>query len=155
MALRGTFGAPGGTGNVSVVIDPARLARFFRDENGPLLRRLSVDAEAVRSEAKRLVGYNDSPYRKASGPHLRDTIVKRFVESGRDGVAVQVGTEHPVALWHHEGTFAHVIRPRTKPFLVFYWAKVGRVVRMRSVNHPGTRPNRFLTDALRVLRGRY
>jgi hypothetical protein len=85
---------------------------------------------------------------------LRDSIVKRAVTIDGE-FAVEVGTADPVGLWHHEGTKPHPIRARRAPFLVFFWAKVGRVVKFRSVNHPGTKPNRFLTDGLKALRARY
>lgn len=47
------------------------------------------------------------------------------------------------ALWNDQGTRRHMIRPRpenTHGHLVFYWARVGHVVHLRKVNHPGNRP---------------
>lgn len=41
------------------------------------------------------------------------------------------------------GTRPHVIRPRTKSALSFYWPKAGGVVTLKSVNHPGTKANEF------------
>lgn len=125
-----------------VVMNPTALAAFVRDGNGPVVRDLIVRAERVRVEARRLVG-------KKSG-NLESRIVKRVVEI--EGLpAVIVGVESvPYALWHHEGTRPH--RIQGKPLLVFYWPKAGKVVYLRHVDHPGTKPNRFLVNALRVLR---
>lgn len=41
------------------------------------------------------------------------------------------------------GSRPHVIRPRTRQALAFYWPKKGATVVLASVNHPGTQPNPF------------
>lgn len=147
----------GGTFGSYVVVDPQKLAEFVRSPQGPIFRQMVEDGNLVKREAQRLVGYSQPdplgrPYRKAN--HLRDTIVTRMVEKG--GVPVMmVGSEDPIALLHHEGTVPHPIHARRAPFLVFWWERQNRLVVTKSVNHPGTRPNRYLTNALRVLRARY
>lgn len=170
-ALRGTFGA-------NVVMDPKALQRFLSGKDGPVYRRLFADGDRVKAEAKRLVGVYrpppDGPARQRRPGTLRDSIVKRVVEQHGAPVVI-VGSGDKVALWHHEGTRPHPIvakglttrtvkarggGTRQKPggkakLLVFYWAKVGRVVAFPRVNHPGTKPNRFLTNALRVLDSSY
>lgn len=142
--------------DVIVVIDPAKLAEFMRSPSGPIIRRLLEDGEAVKIEAQRLVGvHRPVPgERRARRPGtLRDSIVKRVADV--DGQpAVIVTAVDSIALWHHEGTVPHPIVARRAPLLVFYWPKVGRVVSFKAVNHPGTQPNRFLVNALRVLAGR-
>lgn len=40
-----------------------------------------------------------------------------------------------------EGTRPHVIRPRRKKVLSFYWPRLGRQMFLPRVNHPGTRGN--------------
>jgi len=128
-----------------VVIDPVRLAEFMRSPQGPVYRLMIQDGEKVKVEAKRLVGVKTG--------NLRDHIVKRVVEE-RGLPAVIVGVDKvPYAFWHHQGTEPHVIRAKNAPLLVFFWKKVGRVVAFKQVNHPGTKPNPFLVNALRVLRG--
>jgi hypothetical protein len=124
------------------VIDPRALQAFINDGNGPVVRDLLVRGERVKVEAKRLVGKKTH--------NLENRIVKRIVDDG--GLpAVQVGVINvPYAFFHHEGTPPHVIRARRAPMLVFYWPKVGHVVAFKQVNHPGTKPNRFLVNALRV-----
>lgn len=144
-----------------VVIDSQKLAELIRGPSGPVVRELLEAGEMVKREAQRRVGVYQPPdaysaaHRRRRPGTLRDKIVKRLVVGGPKGVVVQVGADDPVALIHHEGTHPHVIAARRRPLLVFYWPKVGRVVAMRSVNHPGTSPNRYLTDALVVLQGRY
>lgn len=142
MSLRGTF--------AGVVIDGEKLAALIREPGGIGIRAALEVAEEVKTVAQDFVGYNDSPYRTSTGPHLRDTIVKRVVEdSGR--AVVQVGSEAPHAEFHHEGTDPHVITGN--PLLVFFWEREGRVVGFPQVNHPGTTANPFLTDALRHVLG--
>ncbi len=146
----------GGPGSGTyVVMDSRKLAELLRGPNGPVARRMLEDGELVKQEAQRLVGVSQPvPGERRSRPHgqLRDRIVKRLLTRG-DELVVQVGADDPIALLHHQGTPPHVIHG--KPLLVFYWKRVGRVVAFPKVNHPGTKPNHYLTDALRVLRGRY
>ena len=61
-------------------------------------------------------------------------------------------TSHaPYSAFVHMGTRPHVIRPRNAAALRF--TSGGRTVFASSVNHPGTRPRPFLTNAVaRVLR---
>lgn len=49
-----------------------------------------------------------------------------------------------------KGTAAHTITGN--PLLAFFWPKVGKFVVFHSVHHPGTRPNNFLSRALRAAR---
>ena len=61
----------------------------------------------------------------------------------------RVGSSVSWAIYSERGTKPHKIYPRTAGGrLVFYWAKVGRVVRLRSVNHPGQRAQLWLTTPL-------
>lgn len=138
----------------SVVMDPRALAELLRGPSGPVYRRGIEDANLVKREAQRIapVGKVQPGSRRARQPGtLRDSIVVRVL-SEADGPRFQVGTADPVGLWVHEGTEPHTITGN--PLLVFYWPKVGTVVAFRQVNHPGTRPNRFLVEALTVLAGR-
>ena len=70
----------------------------------------------------------------------------KLTSSGR-GLAVLVGSDSRVALMHHEGTSPHTILPRHAKTLRFY--SHGRIVYAKVVHHPGTKPNRYLTDNLR------
>jgi len=147
------------TPRVDVIMDPAALAKLLRSPQGPVMRSAIRAGEEVKREAKKLVGVYRPPdaysasHRARKPGQLRDSIVKRVVQTSK-GPAVQVVAEDEIALWHHEGTRPHVIRPRRKPLLVFFWPKAGRVVSFKHVNHPGTKPNRFLTKPLNALRRR-
>lgn len=62
------------------------------------------------------------------------------------GIWFDVGSKDKKALWMESGTRPHKIEGN--PYLVFFWARVGHVVRMKAVNHPGTRAYRYLENAL-------
>lgn len=131
------------------------LNRFFGDKNGPVVRDLMVRGEHVKAEAKRLVGvYTPQPGipRDRAPGTLRESIVKRL-DSEAGLPVVFVGSNDPIALLHHEGTRPHEIRPkRPEGRLVFYSRKAGRIVVVRRVDHPGTRPNKYLANALPAAR---
>lgn len=125
-----------------VVIDPAKVQQFIRDGNGPVFLEMVKRGERVKAEAKRRVGKQTH--------NLENRIVKRVVEvDGLPAIAVGwVGV--PYGILHHEGTRPHTIRARKAKVLKFYSARAGKTIYTKQVNHPGTKPNRFLTDALRV-----
>jgi hypothetical protein len=124
--------------------DPVALANLLRGPNGPVARRALEDATLVKREAQRLVGKDTHA--------LEHSIVTRVTVEGQRVVAY-VGSEKPYALFHHEGTRAHPIEPVKAKVLRFTVG--GAVVFAARVQHPGTRRNPYLVDALRVLRGRY
>jgi hypothetical protein len=118
---------------------------------------MAMRASVVQGLAKQKVGYSQS---STTGQHLRDEIVKRFVQTDQGpGVAVGIfGKDAQRALYHHQGTAPHIIRPSRKRVLSFYWPKAANTGRMRvlgssyvffkQVNHPGTHAVPFLRDAL-------
>lgn len=141
-----------------VQIDPVKLAAFLRSDDSGILRDLMQRGQIVKRGAQRRVGvWKPEPgdpfaarrYARRRPGTLRDSIVTRVADRGTSLPAVLVGSDDPIAFLHHEGTPPHTIRARRRPFLVFYSG--GRVRRVRSVRHPGTDPNPFLTDALRDL----
>lgn len=147
-----------------VVLNPVAVAELLRGDQGPVVRRLLEDGEIVKQGGRRRVGVSKpDPVprrgRRRQPGTLRDSIVKRLVHRGTE-VVCQVGSEDPIALLHHEGTQPHAIplvgeMPDGK-WLVFAWERAGgAIVHAKKVDHPGTRPNRFLTDSLADLRGRY
>jgi hypothetical protein len=89
-------------------------------------------AEQIRSLAKVQVGKKTGllqgsirvSHRKNRNPGLR-------------GHTLTIESEVPYAYLHHEGTKPHVIRPN------------GRTIFTERVFHPGTQPNRYLSDQLR------
>jgi hypothetical protein len=62
------------------------------------------------------------------------------------GHKLWIGSKLSYAYLHHEGSRPHVIVPKKAEFLRF--SSGSRVVYSRAVLHPGTRPNRYLSDQL-------
>lgn len=72
-----------------------------------------------------------------------------------DEVSAQCGSPLIYANSVHQGQPARRIVPVRAKLLRFYWRRVGRVVHRRSVNHPGTQAQPYLTDALKQIAPRY
>jgi len=64
------------------------------------------------------------------------------------GVKLSVYARDKKAFMHHEGTRPRLILPKN-PGGVLIFAKGARVIKTKRVMHPGTKPNRFLSDQLR------
>jgi hypothetical protein len=125
-----------------VYVDPDKLAAFVRDGGGPVMADLSRRATNVQMGAVRQVG-------KVTR-RLERSIVKRPGADGRGPFVLVVTEGVPYAVWHHEGTDPHVIRARNAK--VLSWVSGGERRYATSVQHPGTRPNRFLLDNLPLAR---
>jgi hypothetical protein len=139
---------------VRVQLDTDKVRALFAEAGGDVVRFMLQQGERVKIRAQELVGVYQpppaGPERSRAPGTLRDSIVKRFHVTD-DGVVVEVGSEDPIALIHHEGTEPHTITASRAPMLVFWSERAGSVIAVKSVQHPGTQPNRFLTQALEVL----
>lgn len=135
------------TATADLRLDGAALQAYLDSPQGPPFLELGRRMDRVKGEAQGRVGVSKDT--EAGQPHLRDAIVTR---AGRDGKGAMwlVGAVHPVAWLHHQGTVAHVIVPRNATVLVFEID--GETVFSRRVNHPGTPPNKYLTDSVGAAR---
>lgn len=111
---------------------------FLNSPNGPVGRYLRKVGLRILAAAKRQVGVRTGALRASLHMrHLRDTR----------GQYLRIGSSLRYAYLHHEGTKPHLITPKKKQVLQF--TTKGRVVMTHLVRHPGTRPNRYLTDNLK------
>lgn len=87
----------------------------------------------------------------------RITVDAKMIEKGggKNAIYIEVGarwTGDPskamVPKWLEEGTRPHVIEARIAKSLAFYWPKIGGMAYFKRVNHPGTKPYRFMEDTL-------
>lgn len=131
-----------------VVFPPGQPARFGNVE----ARKLVVSCTAaVNNQARR-----NAPGGPYSTGRLKASInwsVTRNLPGW--GVTAQSGSELIYANSVHGGQPARRIVPVRATYLRFYWRKVGRRVRLSSVNHPGTKAQPYLTDALREIAPRF
>lgn len=122
------------------ILRGSEIQKMLRSQDGPVGRHLTIKATRVQEVARAKAGMKTG--------RLRKSIVKRFTPDSR-GLAITIQANVPYAMYHHEGTPPHIIQGN--PLLSFYWPKVGKRVAFRFVHHPGTKPNRFLLDALREI----
>lgn len=120
------------------VLSEAGYKELTQSPNGEVGRYLTVVGAKLKYLAKYQAG------RKTGA--LMNSINYRLTRDSRGLVAV-VGSDNRVALMHHQGTRPHIIVPRRAQTLRFY--SHGRIVYSKLVHHPGTKPNRYLTDNLR------
>lgn len=117
---------------------PEELAERFQKERldkGRLLRRIGF---AVEGRVKR-----EAPVKTG---HLRRSITSD-VQEGRSRVIV--GTNLDYAIFVHEGTAAHTIVAKRMKALSWPGARHP----IKSVRHPGTKPNPFMERGLDRSRG--
>ncbi len=120
-------------GVVDLVYNTGALEALLHGPSGGVARDLAKRAIRVESRAKQLAPVDTG--------RLRSSITWR-ITLGAGGLNAIVGTNVAYAVFVHEGTRPHVIRGN--PWL--YWKGAAHPV--RQVNHPGTRANRFLVNAL-------
>lgn len=133
-----------------VIIDPVVLANYLRSPNGPVTELLIRRATRVQEAAVNQIRLGS--VRGGGRPNLRSTVLKRVLPDPAAGGApmVRVGSDSPIALLHHEGTRPHIIRPRNTAYLKFFSNRSNDYVFAKVVHHPGTKPNRFLTDNIHL-----
>jgi hypothetical protein len=115
--------------------------------DGMVGRMLKRRAKKFILVAKEQAGKKTGALRKAIGvrEHLRSPA-GQYMKVG-------VGPQIPYAYIHHEGTRAHVIVPKRAQMLVFpnrQSSVKGALIFAHKVHHPGTAPNKFLSDNARM-----
>lgn len=80
---------------------------------------------------------------------LRASIDYRVYLRGH--IVGRIGSDNKIAFLHHEGTKPHLIKPKNKA--VKFSGSGGKVIYRKIIRHPGTAPNRYLTDSLRSVVG--
>lgn len=114
------------------------LDRLLNQEGGPVGRYLKEKGNEILIAARSRVGVRTGA--------LRASLHMRHMRDPR-GQQLWIGSKLNYALAHHEGTKPHVITPKSGKMLRF--VSRGQVVYAHSVNHPGTKANKYLADALR------
>lgn len=119
-------------------LNRGRIARMLRLPGGLVYRNMERRVRRVEAAAVRL----------APGSMKRG--IRASIGSGPGGeFRGTVKSTHPASIFVINGTRPHRIEPR-RPGGVLRFTVGGRVVYARFVNHPGSKPNDFLGQALRV-----
>lgn len=123
---------------IKVDIDKAELNMILNTPKGNLWGALDRRGNAIVRDAKKQVGVKTGA--------LRSSIHMRHL-ANVTGQYLWIGSKKNYAYAHHEGTKPHEIRASKSPVLVFRSGT--RIIKTPVVNHPGTRPNPYLTAAMR------
>jgi hypothetical protein len=108
--------------------------------------KTNAQRQVIDRQAKRFAAFAYTEAPKKTGEYAAAITTRTFV--GNNTAGFEVLSPGPLGTFIQKGTKSHVIRAKNAPMLRFYWPKVGRVVYFKSVNHPGTKPNRFYNRAL-------
>lgn len=125
-----------------LTINKPVLDQFLNSPNGAVGKYLTTRARLIVVAAKRQVGVDTGALRTSIG----------ILAHGREirGQTITIGSRNRIAYLHHEGSRAHTIQARDHQLLRF--SAGGRVIYSNRVMHPGTRPNRYLSDNLVLVR---
>jgi len=117
------------------------LDRYLKSPSGEVGRYLQRKGVKISTAARAQVGVRTGSLRASIHMrHFRDTR----------GQYVRIGSNLPHAYVHHEGTKPHLIKPNRQEKLRF--VSKGVLVITQLVRHPGTKPNRFLSDNLGLIK---
>jgi hypothetical protein len=124
-----------------IIFRKAELDFLLNSPSGTVGRYLARKGSIIKAAAKRQVGVRTGA--------LRRSISTRHRRNSR-GQFVLVGSSLDYALAHHQGTKPHIITPNRSQVLRF--VRGSTVIYATSVRHPGTRPNRYLTNNLKLVK---
>ncbi len=125
-------------GITKVVIYRPALKTYLNTPSGPLWYWMEKKGRKAVRAAKRQVGVDTGRLRKS---------ISMAHYATASGQTVKIGSNLNYALMHHEGTRPHIITPNRAKALRFTSGR--RVIYTHQVMHPGTRPNRYLSNQLR------
>jgi hypothetical protein len=121
---------------MTFVPDNRAIQKLLHGRDGMVAKSIYARALRVQAAAKRQVGVRTGRLRRSI--HIEMTY--------RPVTSAYIGSNVRYALLHHEGSRRHPIVAKPGRMLVF--RSNGKRVYAKKVLHPGTRPNRYLTDNL-------
>lgn len=131
----------------------------FRGWTGPIGRSIMRLARETRFRQRAMVGTKSGHLRASitvgERTHWAMGIQTTIGAGAGQGVAAGRGRGgrfiQGYSVYNDQGTLPHRITPRRPGgMLVFFWAKVGHVVHLRAVNHPGNRAYHWAERGLRA-----
>jgi hypothetical protein len=120
--------------------DYGAIEVMLNSRGGKVNKHVEAKARKAQEIARSLVG-------KRTGRLAASISMQRSRTA--TGFEFTIGSMRTYALLHHTGTRPHVI-VATPPKLLRFRGSNGVIVHKRAVMHPGTRPNPYLTTALRI-----
>jgi hypothetical protein len=122
----------------NVIIYETALARELRAPSGMVWNYMARRGKLALEAAKRQVGVRTGA--------LKMSIHMKHLANAT-GQYIWIGSNKNYAYIHHEGSRPHLITPSRASTLRF--TSGARIIYSRSVLHPGTRPNRYLSSQLK------
>jgi hypothetical protein len=119
----------------------AVVDRYFNQPSGKVGRFLHKKGKIVLAASKAQAG--------SSSGMLRSSIHMRHNRDPR-GQYIIIGSRLSYAKDHPEGTKPRIITPEKRRTLRFF--SKGVMFHSKLVKHPGTKPNKYLTDNLRLVK---
>lgn len=123
---------------MTVILYPHKIEQLLGAPGHPVHAHISRLTNQVVVLAKAQVGVQTGALQSS---------ISGSVSSGRSVVGRVTASDNK-AMMHHEGTSPHLIKPKGKSLK---FSAGGRVIHTKVIKHPGTKPNRFLTDSLRAV----
>lgn len=124
--------------SVTYDLNTGAIEALVRSTDGEVGREVRRRGQRVLSRARELAPVKTGTLRASGSMSLGKNA------AGEVEATVSFSAKH--AIFVHQGTKPH--RIQGNPLLSFYWPKVGSQVAFRWVNHPGTKAQPFLLDAL-------
>lgn len=121
-----------------IIWNESKVRFLLKSPAGDVGRDLFKRSVKVAAAARRQVGVKSGK--------LRTSIKVSSHSATSYGQKYSVGSDVSYALIHHEGSRPHVILPVRAQNLVFI--SRGKLIVTNRVNHPGTKPNKYLSDNL-------
>lgn len=121
---------------VTLKIDQAAIKKMSTRRSGPVMSDMERRRRNVTRKARQLAPPGMKKY-------LKGGIIMR---NGRQ--VLTVDNTHPAAIFVVKGTKKHIIRPKKKGGVLVFNSR-GTKVFAKIVHHPGTKPNDFMSRALR------
>jgi hypothetical protein len=128
--------------NQTVTINKGVINFVYKNPRGPAGQHLNRMAERVVIAAKIQVP-------KRTGQMAAQIGVERRVETP-GGQSLQIVSANKNSAYVHEGTAPHLIKSRKANGFIKFNSK-GVTVFTRLVRHPGSKPNRFITDNVKLI----
>lgn len=122
-------------------------AQFILD-NGALKKFLTTEATRIVRDGQRAVLNSAKLRSPVDTGALRSSHTAGNVTVSGNHVTAEVEATQDYAMFVHEGTRPHVIRPRRAKVLT--WGSGAGRAFARSVNHPGTRRRPWLLNATKA-----
>jgi hypothetical protein len=130
-----------------------------------LRRETNEDAERFIREVLRQIAFQ-AKLHVAFGPYTTGNLARSIhaepprIDFGRVSGTVGSNLNYAAAVEGGAGLYGprrskYVILPRNGRYLKFYWRKVGRIVTLPSVRHPGQRGKNYLLQAAQSVARRH